>query len=533
MGGVSFVDEDEFSDEPIEPFFEKEPVFEPYNLFALEKGEDGKEIEYEEPLHEGDEDDFFLNQNNQKVLFQEVGALGPGQKGKEVGRNTTRERGDGKPGCQVEAFFGLEIKGRLLGGRFWKKARHLRFSRVQPELSLSSNVQVTVQIAVRSIGDFPGSLEVSVTRRGTKAAGTTKRTFKGTKVQVEKKMVKARGFVLTPPTKAEFNGKSAIIETLTTRVCWTPDGGDTCCISPAERLIIRWTYASNRSQSVIPTPQTKGHKSKKGNVYVGPTLVPPDPMNGSRFFEVPLQIYYPIEAGNACCGEKREHTVIQFVRHEWYLKGAPIEHGTDTWSLDILESEIARANDSNNPAYDPTFTHNPRGSKPKSEPLTYPGPDPNGKASFVQIDGPGISPEVYKRFRDAKSGSTFTFHFMAFVVCKLTPSTASQYLTKGHVVATMQYRIQIQFKGKKAEPVIARKVDDLKKLKKCEPFKDALADFTKKVHKHDKPIRDRIERLKRRNPVNQRAVQKQELRLHGSPENGYKSPHPHKVALPR
>jgi hypothetical protein len=192
------------------------------------------------------------------------------------------------------------------------------------------------------------------------------------------------------------------------------------------------------------------------------------------------------------------------VRREWNLKEAPAKRGQDTWSLDVLDSEITRAR--NGQSYDPTFTHNPRGANPGAPPLVFPGPDPEGNQSITQTDLPGLSAPLHARFQNAP-GSEFTFHFLAFLVCRLDPSEAPRYLASGVVRQFAEYKLRITFRGPPREPSVMVEPIQSTPFTTCRDFSDVL---------------DALDRQRRgRNPPE------------GSLRAGYDSPRDHQVAIPR
>jgi hypothetical protein len=305
-----------------------------------------------------------------------------------------------------------------------------------------------------------------------------------------------------PGMNANKEGR-VVVETIAASVSWTPKDAPSCSITPPEQFILRWEYTNPLARSRYRAAEQKADGNSRTRVSHGTSLVPVLDGNGKPLLAVRVQAFFAVDDAGHCCGAEGDYSVIQWVRHEWNLKENPVKAGGDDWSLDVLDSEIQRAAASQ--PYDPTFTHNPRGTQPAAEPLTYPGPDPDGNLSINQIDRPGIPAALYDRFQRANPNSTFTFHFVAMLVCRQDPSTAQGFRNSGHVKAIIEYKLVIKFNGRGTEPQVTLEKPSVSAFDSCKEFNKVLEQF-------DRQARNAKQ---------------------GSPIAGYEHPRDHKLAIPK
>ncbi|MGJ5621595.1 hypothetical protein [Sulfitobacter sp. MF3-043] len=446
---------------------------------------------------------FLIDQGGDTVLFNELPGRASGIMFQEAGRTVVRRRRQGQPGCNIIAFFGLGLDLRDGNGRFRKTVLR-RFSSLQPELAISSNARVGVRIKVTSIGDPPGTLRIVVTRTAPNTDALQPREFSGTQAEVLAQISaqSEKDIELKPPPGMNDRDNRVVVEQIEAYAQWTPEGGRSCRIHPVEKLQVRWEFAPNITKSHMRGGPQKTAQDSQTAVSHGTTITPTRNPDGRTFLGFPIQTFYPVENAERCCGRAGTHTVIQFVRHEWNLKENPVKDGSDGWSLDVLKSEIDRANAGQ--PYDPTFTHNPRGTSSNSDPLTYPGPDPNGALSISQVDRPGISPELFRRFNNANPNSTFTFHFLSILVCRREPASANDYMRNGKVRMIVEYKIEIKFRERGREPEVT-------------------------LHE---PKKFRFSSCKKLSTIIRRLDLERRRRGEGSIRRGYRSPRGHTVAIP-
>lgn len=411
----------------------------------------------------------------------------------QTGRTVTRRN------CKINAFFGLAIRDR--NGNLVNK---VRFSQVQPEIRLHSNGRLGIRIGIEDVGDFPGTLSITVTRDANGMNNPDPRQYVANDLgNLKAQLRRAPEIDLPPPTNINAGNNRVVVETITAVVTWTPQGHPPCSIT--ETLVVRWEFNFPHARFRWWPPTTTRPGRTRTRVSHGTTLKSYTDPEGNTFYSVPVQTFYPIDDPAVCCGRPEPYAVIQFVRHEWNLLESPVKEGGDTWSLDVLNSEVNRANANPQESYDPTFTHNPRGTRPTAPDVVYPGPDPSGEQSINQFDRPGISPELYRRFVNARPGSEFVFHFLSFLVCKLEPSEASNYLTNGLVREVIEYKLRIIFRGPTNEPQVTLTPINHDVKDPCESFSDVIDSF------------DNIQRRRRQ---------------HGSLREGYNHPRGHEVGIP-
>ena len=351
----------------------------------------------------------------------------------------------------------------------------LLFSQAKPELTLTSNGIIAIQVKVEAVGPFPGSLSFSFTRT---APGAPNPTAPGPFAANDLagllgQLKKTPQVELDPPPGMGANLKT-VVETVTATVTWTPQGAQGCSITEEIRLV--WNFASAAAvfEFALTTPE---QKTPKGTTIAhGKTIARKRYKNGTVRYAVVVENCWVVKDPNACCGAKAGYSVIQFVRHVYSLNENPKREGSDKWTLDILDSEAARARGGQD--YDPTFTQNPRTS-PAPDPLVYPGPDTAGGASIVQVDQPGMDPALYDRFLQA--GGTFSWQFFAFLVCTLVPGGAAVYLQKGKVSQAACFEIDVTFPGNRRAPTVSGNLlFGPKEYHPCESFKKILDDLDKK-----------------------------------------------------
>lgn len=438
-------------------------------------------------------DAFFINDKDETVFQEKEPGRDPGVVFQEAGRTVTRRN------CKIMAFFGLAIRDQNRN-----LINKIRFSQTQPEIRLHSNGRLGIRIGIEDVGDFPGTLSITVTRDAPGMTNPNPRQYTANDLDGLKAQIRNEPEIdLPPPANINARDNRVVVETITAVVIWTPQGHDPCSIT--ETLNIRWEYnfPYARFRWWPPTVARSGRTLTRVS-HGGTIKLYTDP-EGNTFYSVPIQTFYPIDDPAVCCGNAGQHAVIQFVRHEWKLFETPVKEGGDTWSLDVLNSEVNRANADPQDSYDPTFTHNPRGTHPTAPDLVYPGPDPEGEQSINQFDRPGISPELYRRFINARPGSEFVFHFLSFLICELDPSEASNYLTNGRIREVIEYKLRIIFRVPTNEPQVTL-------LPVSHDVKDPCESLSGVIDSYD--------RIRRRR------------RQHGSLREGYDHPRGHSVGIP-
>jgi hypothetical protein len=396
------------------------------------------------PPHTRLRDDFF-GDGGHLIAIERPGARGPGIMYQETGRTVVRNK------CRITAFFGLAVWGR--DRRKDAEVTKVRFAQAQPELWITTTGAIGIRISVAEVGTVPGTLTIAVTRAGGGVANPAVRTYAAQDLADLHRQIASSPEILLDPPATNGTNRRTVVETITASVGWKPDAGPGCSVAPAETLRLRWEHAGPTGRFDYGVSKIERVRRERSGVATGRTIVGRPEPDGSTRHGVPVYTYFAIARSGECCGEQRSHAVIQFVRHEWDLGENPRKRGSDPWSLDVLDSEITRAGAGD--SYDPTFTHNPRGTAPAADPLVHEGPDDTGALSLVQEDHPGIPPALLNRFRQATSvPSTFTFHFLSLLVCQLDPSDAATYIGSGTVVQSIEYKLTFRFRGRDREPEI-------------------------------------------------------------------------------
>jgi hypothetical protein len=385
----------------------------------------------------------------------------------------TVERAD----CQCKAEFGLEFKlhDEVLAA--------VLFAATGGEATVMGSQTVGVQVKIISVGPFPGSLSFAFTRDAPNAARiAAPGPFAANSLDALKAELKGVKYspLAAPPRLSRT--QTPIVETVTATATWAPQNGTPCTLTDQVRLV--WQYAVNRNDNTPPSYAVAAFKgTNKTGVTAGKTLSQPPkgrPNDPPKPYGVPLYVFYSIKDTTHCCGVERDFAVIQFVRHLWELNETPQKKGNDEWALDVLSSQVHAA-DQHQP-YDPTFTHNPLGSAPNEPPIVYPGPNVDGSSAIVQIDLPGLPPELYARFRAA--GGTFTWEFYGFLVCQLNPSDMKKYIEDGTVVMSLYYAVKATFPGGGGAPTVADGIIEGPTERHCEKLKDVIAKVDRSLSLH-------------------------------------------------
>jgi len=404
------------------------------------------------------------------VLFQDAGEenLRDGGEVKDGG-GTTREHGrtssDGR--CLINAVFAFQVYQRRASGNY-QEIRLYRWQRLQPEVGVPWNARLGARISVREALPMPGTATVTVTRTGP-GLTISDPTRTATAASVEElRAVFARLPEITIDPPAINPGDSPLAETITAIVTWTPDQGEPCQ-RMVEPVTVRW-YRGRRFKIVLP--DTVGSR-RQTHARTGLGVVPRDKGEGLKFV-VPTEIFWAVDNPEGCCGGGTGYTVIQFVRHMWRLNEDPPKEGRDDFTLDILDSEVERANENPPQDYDPTFTHNPRGTDPAADPIIYPSPDGYGKTAIVQIDEPGLPEALYNRFLE--NGGVFAWQFVSLLVCVLEDSTGASYLASGLVEQEMKWTLQLEFPGGGIAPTVKSRIRAgfPRKHRTCKPLAEVL-----------------------------------------------------------
>src|SRR5262249_46940312 len=157
------------------------------------------------------------------------------------------------------------------------------------------------------------------------------------------------------------------VENIKALATWAPQGHKSCSLSEEVRVV--WEFASAAAKVEWTPPATE---AKKTAVAIGHTIA-----KEGNLHTVPVQSFFLVADAKKCCNKAGGYAVIQFVSHNVQIEENPrVKSKNNEWSLDILESEIKRAADGD--PYDPTYTHNPRGTAPNADPVVYPGPNGAG-----------------------------------------------------------------------------------------------------------------------------------------------------------
>ncbi len=468
---------------------ESRPFFDSLESLPEELDDDFVEVRDTEARRFLDEPDSFgIGEAGETILFDERNR--PPILFNEAGRTVVRAN------CRIEAFFGLAVYDNN------KKSRgKFRFSTLQPEITLTSNGSLGVRIGVTSVGDFPGALSITVTRDAPGTLNPDPVNFTATDMAGVKAETERRPEIPIPPPPNLSARNRVVTETIIAGVSWDPDDAPPCAITPPEKLRVTWNFVNPRAAFLFSEPGNVKTSSRKSLVSIGKSVLQERFPDGRIQFTVAVQSFFVVADPDVCCGATGEYAVIQFVRHRFNLRESRPKMGEDTWSLDILDTEGQRAR--NGQPYDPTFTHNPRGTAPGAPPLVYPGPNGAGSAAINQVDRPGISQALYDRL--ARSGGEFVFHFLSLLVCKVTPSEAANYLASGQVSQVMIYEVVLSFAGSGRAPTVSGNMLEVEAYTTC------------------LSLRDFIDKYDRRNGGGKT----------GRLADGYRAPRNHEVGIPR
>ncbi len=470
---------------------ESTPFFDSLESLPEELDDDFVEVRDPETRIFLDEPDSFgIGEAGETILFDERNR--PVILFNEAGRTVARVN------CRIEAFFGLAVYDNR------KRSRgQFRFSQLQPEITLTNNGSLGIRIGIKSVGDFPGALSITVTRDAPGTANPDPISFTATDMAGVKAETDRRPEIPIPPPPNMSANNPVVTETIIAGVSWDPDDADPCAITPPEKLRVTWNFVNPRATFGFSDPTMSKTPSRRSSVRIGESVIQEKFPDGRTQFTVAVQSFFVVADPNVCCGATGEYAVIQFVRHRFNLRERPPKKNEDTWSLDILDTEGQLARDGK--AYDPTFTHNPRDAAPgvPPPPLVYPGPNGAGSAAINQIDRPGISQALYDRF--AMSGGKFVFQFLSLLVCKVMPSEAANYLATGQVNQMLMYEIAFNFEGGGSAPTVSGKMLEVEAYSKC------------------KSLRDFIDMYDRRNGGGKT----------GRLADGYRAPRNHEVGIPK
>ena len=383
--------------------------------------------------------------------------------------NATRERGrrmtNGR--CVIDASFAFEVFERLHTGDYHNHGLY-RWQRFRPEVGMPWNARLAARIKVNEAQPMSGTATVTVTRSGPgPAIANPTRTASASSVEELRAAFAGQPPIIIDPPVINPGG-NPVAETITATVTWTPDQGDPCK-QMVEPVTVRW-YRGRRFRIVYPvkTGKSSGTHARTGSGTEART-------SGSETKHVvPTEIFWAVDNPMGCCSGGRGYCVIQFVRHMWQLNEDPVKQGRDDFNLDILNSEADRANANPPQHYDPTFTHNPRGSDPQADPVVYPSPDGYGNTAILQMDEPGLPDALYQRFLE--HGGTFAWNFVSLLVCVIDSGTEDSYLASGLVEQELQWTLQLVFPGGGVEPtVVPDKRDGFpKQHRRCKALSDVL-----------------------------------------------------------
>lgn len=462
------------------------PRFDPLEGLPEELDDDFTETpDAEERLYLDFPDSFQIGQDGETIFKGNPPVLF-----NETGRTIARTN------CRITAFFGLIVRDNRAQdhGRF-------RFAELQPEITLTTNGSLAVRIGVTAVGDFPGTLTIAVTRDAPGSSNPAAISFRATDMPgVEAELRRRPEIPVSSPPNMDARNR-VVTETLTASVTWAPDGANPCSITPPEKLRVTWNFANPRAAFNFSRPGSLVDPRRRSSVSHGESLVEETFPDGRVHRTVAVQSFFVVADPNVCCGAAGEYAVIQFVRHRYTLREAPPKSDHDTWTLDILDTEGQRARNGN--SYDPTFTHNPRGTNAGAPPLVYPGPNGAGSSAINQVDRPGISRALYDRF--AAAGGEFVFHFLSLLVCKTTPSEAATYLAGGKVSQVMIYEIVLSFAGGGRAPTISGRMLEVEVYTACRNLRQFI---------------DAYDRRNGSGPTGRLA-------------DGYRAPRGHEVGIPR
>jgi hypothetical protein len=275
------------------------------------------------------------------------------------------------------------------------------------------------------------------------------------------------GFLFDPPA-ALGPGQPYAEETVKGVIQWKETNHSPAYICKVEQSIkIRWFRTGPLADYTGPN-RDAGDVNNPVRVTTQPRgQTPPEPSADDWPMAIsPLEVFWPVAQFGTCCNEQCREKVIQFARAV-LIDAPPPNHtrGKD-WSLDIKESEKARAR--NGEAYDPTFTNDPRGTG-AGESRTFEGQLAGGGNAVVQFDAPGLTRWLYNQFLVAPGPVTFKQQFIAFFVCEPTGGSGSldrRYLRNARLVKVMKYTVTWRFPGLSPQgrpqiPAISASVDEV------------------------------------------------------------------------
>ena len=400
-----------------------------------------------------------------------------------------------KDGAQYEDFFRLQekVKGK------WRDLKR-RLAQLRPQLGLNSNCEIGVAVTADVRGDYKGDLLVEVfrdvgpdTSRPLPANQPDPKLRRTVREATDLKDLRAKGRLIgdirvTSPKPLGAGRQRK--EHVAVRCTWKPEVGDPCSIT--ERFVIVWVGAADRRYARYKLPKGLSTTTKP-YVLVDSRVSPPDEDDDPKVHTIDSFTYFPVDLAKGCCGAaKSAFAVIQFVRHEYKLKGQAREK--DRWSLDILGSEIDRA--TNGQDYDPTYTLDPCDRLAKAReaatdqadkdaivvppPVVYPGPDTNLKPAITLVDAPGFSQELFDLMLER--GIDFSWHFYSFLVCRLADCKAGAYLKDGKVRAYLRHSIKVTFtrRRKKVSVKVSSTMTQRIEVKPCRPLKEVIDEIDKK-----------------------------------------------------
>ncbi len=403
------------------------------------------------------------DENNEENKREEQ----PGRRPTGTGHTVVRH------GCSIDASFGLYLKKQN-----GNEVDRFLFSATQPELKITSNGSVGVHILVRSVGDYPGRLSIQLHRTSAGDITPSEITIVADNYQALLRALqdphKSPEASVPPPPGINVHNRD-IVETITAMVVWDPDQGEPCSVT--ETLRLHWLFVLPHGQFKHWKP-TDSHASETNGqtgatVAHGETVVVESHPDGASEYMVALQTFFRVRDADTCCNQSVGYAVIQFVRHRYNLHEQPRKQDEDSWTLDVLSSEIQKAKAGQ--PYDPTFTHDPLGSNPVAPPLVYPGPDPRGASSIAQFDRPGIPEELYNRFM--RSGGTFTWDFLSLLVCEHNPGDAAAYLADSLVAQALQYELTLTFTPGFSPPRVSGRIITMRSFTPCRRLADLLTEL--------------------------------------------------------
>jgi len=375
--------------------------------------------------------------------------------------------------CKLKAKFAFVVHRFDRPSRSWVEMnkKPILFSKWAPEFGLGTTGALSLRVTIREIGIFPGTIRFDYERsRGPNPASFSDHFDDRASLDVALKDLSLSP-VIRPPRNV--TPQSPIREKIKAKVSWKPDDCHQTCEIPPQEFIVRWIYASPKQFTLVP-PKSSSRGKSGTIVRPGSSLELEDttPPNEEPDYITPVFVYWSIKSPNTCCGQNNSHEVIQFVKHSWELEDRrPPIRGEDEWNLDISKIQVERH--ANQQDYDPTFTRDtPRdGSNP--HPAVFPGPDPKGNHSINQSDEPGIPRSLFNRLSQGRGKFTWKFH--AFLVCKLTPPTNTNYFENGMVEQELVYKIEVKFQGRGKPSKVRGGIVRNSLQRRCKRLKDMLA----------------------------------------------------------